>query len=112
MRTRVDIDDPILKEVKSLGKKEGKSLGRIVSDLLARSLRTRRTAGKERKARRWITRPMASRVDLADKEAVCVAMERKNRLRARRLAEASRKVRRESMRVDAEFSAIEQDPDA
>jgi hypothetical protein len=76
MRTTVDIDDPILKEVKSLGKKEGKSLGRIVSDLLARGLRTRDIAGKERKARRWITRPMASRVELADKEAVYAAMER------------------------------------
>jgi hypothetical protein len=77
MRTRLDIDDPILKEVKALAKKEGKSLGRIVSDLLARSLLTRHTAGKERKARRWITRPMASRVDLADKEAVYAAMVRK-----------------------------------
>ena len=79
MRTTVDIDDPILKEVKSLGKKEGKSLGRVVSDLLARSLRTHPAAGKERKARRWITSPMASRVDLADKEAVYAAMERKVR---------------------------------
>ena len=77
MRTTVDIDDPILKEVKSLGKKEGKSLGRVVSDLLARSLRTHPATGKERKARRWITRPMTSRVDLADKEAVYAAMERK-----------------------------------
>ncbi len=72
----MDIDDPILKEVKSLGKKEGKSLGRIVSDLLARGLRTRETAGKKRKARRWITRPMASRVELTDKEVVYAAMER------------------------------------
>ncbi len=34
------------------------------------------------------------------------------RLRAKRLAEVSRKVRKESMRVNAEFAAIEQDPDA
>jgi Arc/MetJ-type ribon-helix-helix transcriptional regulator len=34
------------------------------------------------------------------------------RLRARRLAEASRKVRKESMRANAEFSSIERDPDA
>ncbi len=76
MRTTVDIDDPILKEVKSLGKKERKSLGRIVSDLLASGLRAHRAAPKGRKARGWITRPMASRVDLADKEAVYAAMER------------------------------------
>ena len=45
------------------------------------------------------------------------ALERMNRetraeLRARRLAEVSRKVRGESMRVDADFARIEHDPDA
>jgi hypothetical protein len=45
------------------------------------------------------------------------AVERMNRetraqLRARRLAEASRRVRGESMRVNAEFARIERDPDA
>lgn len=45
------------------------------------------------------------------------AIERMNRqtlalLRAKRLADASKKVRKESMRVNREFSAIEQDPDA
>ncbi len=34
------------------------------------------------------------------------------RLRAERLAAASRRVRDESMRVNAEFAAIERDPDA
>ena len=45
------------------------------------------------------------------------AIERMNRetraeIRARRLAEVSRKVRGESMRVNAEFAAVEGDPDA
>ena len=45
------------------------------------------------------------------------AVERMNRetraeVRARRLAEVSRKVRGESMRVNAEFAALERDPDA
>jgi hypothetical protein len=78
MRTTVDIDDPVLKEVKSLGKKEGKSLGRIVSDLLASGLRAQRAAPKGRKASGWITRPTGSRVDLADKEAVYAALERED----------------------------------
>ncbi len=34
------------------------------------------------------------------------------RMRAARLAEVSRKVRTESMRVNADFAAIERDPDA
>jgi predicted transcriptional regulator len=37
--------------------------------------------------------------------------ETQTRLRARRLADASHKVREESMRVNAEFAAIERDPD-
>ena len=45
------------------------------------------------------------------------AVERMNsevaaRLRADRLAKASRAVRKESMKVNAEFAAIERDPDA
>jgi predicted transcriptional regulator len=45
------------------------------------------------------------------------AIERMNRqtetvLRARRLTEASKKVRKESMRVNREFAAIERTPDA
>lgn len=45
------------------------------------------------------------------------AIERMNRhtqamLREKRLADASKKVRKESMRVNREFAAIEQDPDA
>jgi metal-responsive CopG/Arc/MetJ family transcriptional regulator len=35
-----------------------------------------------------------------------------SRRRAERIAEISRRVRKESMRVNAEFAAIERDPDA
>ncbi len=49
-------------------------------------------------------------------EYIRSAIERMNHeirasLRAQRLAEASKKVREESMRVNAEFAAIEEDPD-
>jgi hypothetical protein len=45
------------------------------------------------------------------------AVERMNRqtqalVRAERLAEASKKIRKESMRVNREFAAFERDPDA
>ena len=48
-------------------------------------------------------------------EYICRALERMNRdvearARVERMARASRKVRLESMRVNAEFSAIERDP--
>jgi hypothetical protein len=37
--------------------------------------------------------------------------ETRKQLRAKRLAEASRKVRKESMRVNAEFAGMENDPE-
>ena len=59
----------------------------------------------------------AGELKLSRSEYIRRAVEEKNRktqarLRARRLAEASRKVRKESMRINAEFSGIERDPDA
>ena len=42
----------------------------------------------------------------------CMNRETRARLSARRLAEVSRKVRGESMKVNAEFAAIERAPDA
>ncbi|MBI4492655.1 MAG: CopG family transcriptional regulator [Chloroflexi bacterium] len=54
---------------------------------------------------------------LSRAEYIRRAIERMNRetraqLRARRLAEVSARVREESMRVNAEFAAVERDPDA
>ena len=74
MRTTIDIDDPILKEIKRLQRRENKSLGRLVSDLLAQSLALTRTP---RGAPRfdWIAKPMGARVDLADKDALFDAIE-------------------------------------
>ena len=76
MRTTIDIDDPILKEVKKLQKTEGKSLGRLVSDLLALALRERTTPRQKPKSSCWISKSMSARIDLADKEALYSAMER------------------------------------
>jgi hypothetical protein len=75
MRTTIDIDDPILKEVKRLQRREGKSLGRLVSDLLAQSLADARMSPKSEPAFRWISRPMGARVDLGDKHALLDAMD-------------------------------------
>jgi predicted transcriptional regulator len=60
---------------------------------------------------------MARALGLPRAEYIRQAIERMNRetearLRAERLARASRKVRGESMAVNAEFAAIENDPDA
>ena len=75
MRTTLDIDNPVLRELKQLQVKEGKSLGRLVSDLLAQALKTdaRPTAASPPV---WIAKPMGARVNLADKEAVYRALDR------------------------------------
>jgi len=75
MRTTIDIDDPILKEVKRLQRREGKSLGRLVSELLARALADMRTAPHREAPFRWIAKPMGARVDLGDKHALLDAMD-------------------------------------
>jgi len=75
MRTTIDIDDPILKELKRLQRREHKSLGRLVSDLLAESLANARSAAPGAQQFKWIAKPMGARVDLADKHAVLDAMD-------------------------------------
>ena len=75
MRTTVNIDDPVLKDLKKIQQKEGKSLGRLISDLLAQALGERKTAKVSTRPPRWISKRMGARVDLADREAVYAAME-------------------------------------
>jgi hypothetical protein len=72
MRTTVDIDDPILREVKAIHEREGRSMGAVVSELLADALARRRT-GRGRAAFRWTSRPMKALVDLSDKDALNAA---------------------------------------
>ena len=66
-RTTLDIDDPILKEIKAIGKREGRSLGKIVSQLLAEALVKQKTSAKSPKFK-WVSRPMRALVDLSDKD--------------------------------------------
>lgn len=51
-----------------------------------------------------------SRADYIRRAIVRMNSRTRRQLRAKRLADASRKVRRESMRVNAEFGAIEHAP--
>lgn len=69
MRTTLDIDDPILREVKAIHEEEGRSMGSVVSELLADAL-ARRRLGRERPVFGWTSRPMKALVDLTDKDAV------------------------------------------
>ncbi len=75
-RTTINIDDPILKDLKRLQRREGKSLGRLVSDLLAQSLTLSKHAPSNREpAFNWVSKSMGARIELADKHAVLDAMD-------------------------------------
>jgi hypothetical protein len=74
MRTTLDIADPVLKQLKRLGKAEGKPVGTLASELLAQALAKRQSA-KPAPEFRWISRPMGARIDLANKDAVLDALD-------------------------------------
>ena len=71
MRTTLDIDEPVLAGLKAIQKREGKSLGRLVSDLLIAALSERKdNGGPSPEPFDWITKAMGARVDVADRDAV------------------------------------------
>lgn len=74
-RTTLDIDSPVLKELKALKKTQGRSLGQIVSQLLTEAM-----AGRRRKkgpiSFKWTSRSMSAMVDLEDKEALYAALDK------------------------------------
>lgn len=72
-RTTLDIDAPILEELKKLQKVEGKTLGRLVSDLVAASL-PRRTRPEPRPFD-WAASSGDLQVDLLDKDAILVLLD-------------------------------------
>jgi len=74
MRTTLDIADPILREIKAIHQKEGRSMGAIVSELLAEAL-ARRSSSRARPSFRWTSREMRCLVDLSDKDAVYAALD-------------------------------------
>ena len=74
-RTTINMDGPILRDLKKLQRKQGKSLGRLVSDLLAKALASRGEEESAPPALTWISRPMGARIDITDKEALRAALE-------------------------------------
>lgn len=74
-RTTINIDDPIFKEIKSMQKKEVRSIDKIVSQLLAEAVTHRKTPAATPKLD-WVSRPMHPRLDLADKEAIYATLDR------------------------------------
>jgi hypothetical protein len=68
-RTTIDLDPMVLQELKRRRTREGKTLGRLVSELLATAM-VEAGDGPTATPFNWTSRRMVARVDLEDKEAV------------------------------------------
>ena len=73
MRTTIDVDTAVMRELKRRQKAENKPLGRLVSELLAGAMSQPEPDALPDFA--WAVRNMEALVDLEDKEAVRRAME-------------------------------------
>ncbi|CAJ1505171.1 antitoxin [[Mycobacterium] kokjensenii] len=73
MRTTIDLDDDILRRLKIRQRAERKTLGQLVSELLAQAL-----AASPRPVVdiAWTTADLRPRVDLDDKDAVWTVLDR------------------------------------
>ena len=69
MRTTLDIEKPVLDDLKRLQKRVKKPLGQIASSLLAQALKEQKQATGETKFE-WVTASMGARVDISDKDAL------------------------------------------
>ena len=79
MRTTLDIDTPVLEELKRLQKGQKakkKSMGKLVSELLTEALARRHGEISEGVGFEWVSKAMKARVDLEDKEAVYAELDR------------------------------------
>ncbi len=75
MRTTLDIEGPVLKDLRALAAREGGTLGGLASRLLAEALAARRHARPAAPAFTWRAKPMNPRVDLEDKDALYAVLD-------------------------------------
>jgi hypothetical protein len=76
-RTTLDIDTPVLKDLKRLQRDQKKSLGRLVSDLLMQALAAQRRARRPAPAFSWHSQDMTARVDISDRDTLYDVMDPK-----------------------------------
>ena len=74
----MDIEAPVLKDLRELQRREGGTLGALVSRLVAEAL-ARRPKRPSPPAFEWVAKPMGALVDLADKDVVYAILDRPDR---------------------------------
>ena len=79
MRTTLDIETPVLKQLRELQRREGGTLGELASRLLAEALASR-PKNPTPAAFEWRAKPMRALVDLADKDALYAILDRPDRV--------------------------------
>jgi hypothetical protein len=77
MRTTLDIEAPLMRELREIQKREGGTLGELVSRLLTAALARR--PKKRASDLEWTAKPMGALVDLADKDVVYAILDRTDR---------------------------------
>lgn len=75
MRTTIDLEMPVLEELKKAQQEEGVSLGKLASRLLADALAFRRKKTTKPPQFSWSTARMGALIDLGDKDAVYRALD-------------------------------------
>jgi hypothetical protein len=78
MRTTLDIETPVLKQLRELQRREGGTLGELASRLLAEAL-ANRPKNPAPAAFDWQVKPMRALIDLADKDALYGILDRSDR---------------------------------
>jgi hypothetical protein len=73
-RTTIDLDPGVLRQLKARQRREGKTLGRLVSELLSAAMRADDDEPPPAPLA-WSSRPMGALVDLDDHEAVRRALD-------------------------------------
>ena len=73
-RTTIDLDPTILRQLKARQRREGKTLGRLVSELLSAAMQSDDEPPPPALLA-WSTRPMRALVELDDPEAVRRALD-------------------------------------
>jgi hypothetical protein len=83
-RTTLNLDGPVLADLKRLQRKEGKLLGDLASELLAAAIATRKNVAAPAPRLQWAAHPMGVLVDIDDKEALFAALDDRHAKRRRR----------------------------
>ena len=74
-RTTIDVDPTVLRQLKARQRREGKTLGRLVSELLSTALQADGDELRRPAPLAWSSRPMRALVDLEDPEALRRALD-------------------------------------